>query len=250
MLKGPKRSFVVVLVGSGKSWAKNIPNGTKNVCNENCFKLYRNSLVQSDKIIALYIHDHGLERHIVVLHCFVCSFMVLYGLFSRSYIQIHLVLFIKGRTRNHNNYDWETIDLINTWKRLIYFDKIVQLGRTFTSAHLSCMYLVQVNTKYFKEWFFYLPLKYKSVKKLKTIFSSVGRLHDISYMSSADSYLQKMSPVSKDLLLYWKKRPLYGLWAFFSYVENESGALLGRFDKKISFNSTAEVISLGPNGQC
>ena len=47
MLKGPKRSFVVVLivvfvlVGSGESWAKNVPNGTKkiqnrtqNVCNK------------------------------------------------------------------------------------------------------------------------------------------------------------------------------------------------------------------------
>ena len=36
MLKGPKRSFVVVVlllvvVGSVESWAKNVPNGTRNV---------------------------------------------------------------------------------------------------------------------------------------------------------------------------------------------------------------------------
>ena len=30
MLKGPKRSFVVVL-GGVESWAKNVPNGTKKI---------------------------------------------------------------------------------------------------------------------------------------------------------------------------------------------------------------------------
>ena len=35
MLKGPKRSFVVVVLGSVELWAKNVPNGTKNVSEKN-----------------------------------------------------------------------------------------------------------------------------------------------------------------------------------------------------------------------
>ena len=63
-------------------------------------------------------------------------------------------------------------------------------------------------------------------------------------MSSADSYFQKRSLVSKFLLFYLKKRPLYDLWASF-YVVIGSGALLARFGKKkFSFKSTAQLISL------
>ena len=53
MLKGPIRSFVVilVLVGRGEPWAKNVRN-------ENCFKLNRKSLVESEQTIALYFYDH------------------------------------------------------------------------------------------------------------------------------------------------------------------------------------------------
>ena len=51
MLKGPKRSFVVVLLLSGvESSAKNVPNGTKNVREQKTFqveqKYFANKILQ------------------------------------------------------------------------------------------------------------------------------------------------------------------------------------------------------------
>ena len=63
-------------------------------------------------------------------------------------------------------------------------------------------------------------------------------------MPSADSCFQKSSLVSRDLCFYFKKRPLYCLWAFFLMKWTEVAPSSQDSAKKISFKPTAEGISL------
>ena len=54
-------------------------------------------------------------------------------------------------------------------------------------------------------------------------------------MPSADSFFQKSSLVSRDLLFLLQKAPSIRPLSFFSYEVNRSGALLAKFDKKNQF---------------
>ena len=63
-------------------------------------------------------------------------------------------------------------------------------------------------------------------------------------MPSANSCFQKSWLVSRDLCFYFKKRPLYGLWASFLMKWTEVAPSLQDSANKISFKSTAGGISL------
>ena len=112
MLKGPKRSFVVVVVVvrvGGESWAKLVPNRTKNVQGNK--KFHKGFFVTLWYWMALnglvwpFIALYGLARpiffiwrHMVLYRLFIVFYgkisisLDLYRLFSQSWIQIHLVL--------------------------------------------------------------------------------------------------------------------------------------------------------------
>ena len=87
MLKGPKRSFVVV-VGVVETLIKDAQNGTKNVREQNLLqieqKIFANeNIVQSDMIMCFLSHlifMFGLLRLCMVLYGLLWSCMAFYGL--------------------------------------------------------------------------------------------------------------------------------------------------------------------------
>ena len=115
MLKGPKRSFVVVVLGGVDSWAKIFPNGTKNVRKQNLFKIY------------FKLNKKCLQGKFVSMRT-IWSF---YGLFSRSwngskvlFLVLHVIEELLGESSFKSSNNLETMHLFKYWS---ISDKILNL---------------------------------------------------------------------------------------------------------------------------
>ena len=92
------------------------------------------------------------------------------------------------------------------------------------------------------------PFAILTAKTIKERLHSVKK-NSNSSMSPADLYFQKRSLVSNYLLFYLKKRPLYAFELLFLCSDRKWRPPRKIRQKKFSFKSTAEVISLLSNSK-